>query len=178
MKSQSKKNDEIKSISSEKSNFDFDKYVYYEALKLFQTFNDEIISKYRDRLEFLLQSTDKEDCNKKKEKNIIKIDLYKELLKYLNDKNFSIESDKEKLKYIEIEYKNYQHKDKLSVCSLKGLYILNSKLHLIQNQIDELKYQLSCRQEEISKQEINALEFKKNNAEILRLIGKNYLINT
>nr|WP_267916657.1 SMC family ATPase [Borreliella garinii] len=172
LKSQSKKNDEIKSISSEKSNFDFDKYVYYEALKLFQTFNDEIISKYRDRLEFLLQSTDKEDCNKNKEKNIIKIDLYKELLKYLNDKNFSIESDKEKLKYIEIEYKNYQHKDKLSVCSLKELYILNSKLHLIQNQIDELKYQLSCRQEEISKQEINALEFKKNNAEILRLIGK------
>ncbi len=98
--------------------------------------------------------------------------MYKELLKYLNDKNFSIESDKEKLKYIEIEYKNYQHKDKLSVCSLKELYILNSKLHLIQNQIDELKYQLSCRQEEISKQEINALEFKKNNAEILRLIGK------
>ncbi|WP_210753465.1 hypothetical protein, partial [Borreliella valaisiana] len=74
-----------------------DKYVYYEALKLFQTFNDEIISKYRDRLEFLLQSTYKEDCNKNKEKNIIKIDLYKELLKYLNDKNFSIESDKEKL---------------------------------------------------------------------------------
>ncbi|WP_187983216.1 AAA family ATPase [Borreliella bavariensis] len=172
LKSQSKKNDEIKSISSEKSNFDFDKYVYYEALKLFQTFNDELIAKYRDRLELLLQSTDKEDCNNNKEKNIIKIDLYKELLKYLDDKNFSIESDKEKLKYIEIEYKNYQHKDKLSVCSLKELYILNSKLHLIQNQIDELKYQLSCRQEEISKQEINALEFKKNNAEILRLIGK------
>ncbi|MCD2332593.1 AAA family ATPase [Borreliella americana] len=170
--SQSKKNDEIKSISSEKFNFDFDKYVYYEALKLFQTFNDELISKYRDRLEFLLESTDKEDFNKNKEKNI-KIDLYKELLEYLDDKNFSIENDKEKLKYIEAEYKNYQHKDKLSVCSLKELYALNSKLHLIQNQIDELKYQLSCRQEEISKQEINALEFKKNNAEILRLIGKN-----
>lgn len=73
MKSQSKKNDEIKSISSEKSNFDFDKYVYYEALKLFQTFNDEIISKYRDRLEFLLQSTDKEDCNKKKEKILLRL---------------------------------------------------------------------------------------------------------
>ncbi|WP_210380111.1 hypothetical protein, partial [Borreliella garinii] len=55
----------------------------------------------------------------------------------------------------------------------KELYILNSKLHLLQSQIDELKYQLSCRQEEISKQEINALEFEKNNAEILRLIGKN-----
>ncbi|WKC79272.1 AAA family ATPase [Borreliella turdi] len=173
LKAQSRKNDEIKSISSEKSNFDFDKYVYYEALKLFQTFNDELISKYRDRLEFLLKSTDKETFNKNKEKNIIKIDLYKELLKYLNDKNFSIESDKEKLKYIEVEYENYQHKDKLSVCSLKELYVLNSKLHLIQSQIDELKYQLSCRQEEISKQEINTLEFKKNNAEILRLIGKN-----
>ncbi|AGS66825.1 exonuclease SbcC [Borreliella burgdorferi] len=173
LRSQSKKNDEIKSISSEKSNFDFDKYVYYEALKLFQTFNDELISKYRDRLEFLLKSTGKEDFNKNKEKNIIKIDLYKELLKYLDDKNFSIESDKEKLKYIEAEYKNYQHKDKLSLCSLKELYALNSKLHLIQNQIDELKYQLSCRQEEISKQEVNALEFEKNNAEILRLIGKN-----
>ncbi|WKC85714.1 AAA family ATPase [Borreliella lusitaniae] len=173
LKSQSKKNDEIKSISSEKSNFDFDKYVYYEALKLFQAFNDELILKYKDRLDFLLKSTDKKDFNKNKEKNIIKIDLYKELLKYLDDKNFSIESDKEKLKYIEVEYKNYQHKDKLSVCSLKELYILNSKLHLIQNQIDELKYQLSCRQEEISKQEINALEFEKNNAEILRLIGKN-----
>ncbi len=73
MKSQSKKNDEIKSISSEKSNFDFDKYVYYEALKLFQTFNDEIISKYRDRLEFLLQSTDKEDCNKNKEKILLRL---------------------------------------------------------------------------------------------------------
>nr|WP_267916830.1 SMC family ATPase [Borreliella afzelii] len=173
LKAQSKKNDEIKSISSEKSNFDFDKYVYYEALKLFQTFNDELISKYRDRLEFLLKSADKEDFNKNKEKNLIKIDLYKELLKYLDDKNFSIESDKEKLKYIEVEYKNYQHKDKLSVCSLKELYILNSKLNLIQNQINELKYQLSCKQEEISKQEINALEFEKNNAEILRLIGKN-----
>ncbi len=173
LKAQSKKNDEIKSISSEKSNFDFDKYVYYEALKLFQTFNDELISKYRDRLEFLLKSSDKEDFNKNKEKNLIKIDLYKELLKYLDDKNFSIESDKEKLKYIEVEYKNYQHKDKLSVCSLKELYILNSKLNLIQNQINELKYQLSCKQEEISKQEINALEFEKNNAEILRLIGKN-----
>ncbi|WNY69001.1 SMC family ATPase [Borreliella lusitaniae] len=173
LKSQSKKNDEIKSISSEKSNFDFDKYVYYEALKLFQAFNDELILKYKDRLDFLLKSTDKKDFNKNKEKNIIKIDLYKELLKYLDDKNFSIESDKEKLKYIEVEYKNYQHKDKLSVCSLKELYILNSKLHLIQNQIDELKYQLSCRQEEISKQEINALEFEKNNAEILKLIGKN-----
>ncbi|WNY66241.1 SMC family ATPase [Borreliella andersonii] len=171
--SQSKKNDEIKSISYEKSNFDFDKYVYYEALKLFQTFNNELISKYRDRLEFLLKSTDEEDFNKNKEKNIIKIDLYKELLKYLDDKNFSIESDKEKLKYIEAEYKNYQHKDRLSVCSLKELYALNSKLHLIQNQIDELKYQISCKQEEISKQEVNALEFKKNNAEILRLIGKN-----
>ncbi|MBB6031051.1 exonuclease SbcC [Borreliella spielmanii] len=173
LKAQSKKNDEIKSISSEKSNFDFDKYVYYEALKLFQTFNDELISKYRDRLECLLKSTENEDFNKNKEKNLIKIDLYKELLKYLDDKNFSIENDKEKLKYIEVEYKNYQHKDKLSVCSLKELYILNSKLHLIQNQIDELKYQLSCKQEEISKQEINALEFKKNNGEILRLIGKN-----
>ncbi|WNY69927.1 SMC family ATPase [Borreliella andersonii] len=171
--SQSKKNDEIKSISSEKSNFDFDKYVYYEALKLFQTFNDELISKYRDRLEFLLKSSSSVDFNKNKEKNIIKIDLYKELLKYLDDKNFSIESDKEKLKYIEAEYKNYQHKDRLSVCSLKELYALNSKLHLIQNQIDELKYQISCKQEEISKQEVNALEFKKNNAEILRLIGKN-----
>lgn len=145
---------------------------------MFQTFNDELISKYRDRLEFLLKSTDKEDFNKNKEKNIIKIDLYKELLKYLDDKNFSIESDKEKLKYIEAEYKNYQHKDKLSLCSLKELYALNSKLHLIQNQIDELKYQLSCRQEEISKQEVNALEFEKNNAEILRLIGKIYLTNT
>lgn len=173
LKAQSKKNDEIKSISSEKSNFDFDKYVYYEALKLFQTFNDELISKYRDRLECLLKSTENEDFNKNNEKNLIKIGLYKELLKYLDDKNFSIENDKEKLKYIEVEYKNYQHKDKLSVCSLKELYILNSKLHLIQNQIDELKYQLSCKQEEISKQEINALEFKKNNGEILRLIGKN-----
>ncbi|EEF84909.1 AAA family ATPase [Borreliella spielmanii] len=173
LKAQSKKNDEIKSISSEKFNFDFDKYVYYEALKLFQTFNDELISKYRDRLECLLKSTENEDFNKNNEKNLIKIDLYKELLKYLDDKNFSIENDKEKLKYIEVEYKNYQHKDKLSVCSLKELYILNSKLHLIQNQIDELKYQLSCKQEEISKQEINALEFKKNNGEILRLIGKN-----
>ncbi|WKC92073.1 AAA family ATPase [Borreliella californiensis] len=174
LRSQSKKNDEIKSISSEKSNFDFDKYVYYEALKLFQTFNDELISKYKDRVEFLLKATEKEDFNKNKEKNIIiKIDLYKELLKYLDDKNFSIESDKEKLKYIEVEYKNYQHKDKLSVCSLKELYTLNSKLHLIQNQIDELKYQLSCKQEEISKQEANVLEFENNDAEILRLIGKN-----
>ncbi|WKC82020.1 SbcC/MukB-like Walker B domain-containing protein [Borreliella tanukii] len=173
LKSQIKKNDEIKSISSEKSNFDFDKYVYYQALKLFQTFNDELISKYRDKLEFLLKSTDKEGFNENKEKNIIKIDLYKELLKCLNDKNFSIESDKKKLKYIEVEYKNYQHKDKLSVCGLKELYSLNSKLHLIQNQIDELQYQLSCRQEEMSKQEVNALEFEKNNAEILRLIGKN-----
>ncbi|AJA90604.1 exonuclease SbcC [Borreliella chilensis] len=171
LKSQSKKNNEIKSISSEKSSFDFDKYIYYEALKLFQTFNDELISKYRDRLEFLLKSTSEEDFNKK-EKNIIRIDLYKELLKYLDDKNFSIETDKEKLKYIEVEYKNYQHKDKLAVCSLKDLYTLNSKLHLIQNQIDELKYQLSCRQEEISKQQLNALEFEKNNSEILRLIGK------
>ncbi|QFI14915.1 AAA family ATPase [Borrelia sp. CA_690] len=173
LKFQSKKNDELKSISSEKSNFDFDKYVYYEALKLFQTFNDELISKYRDRLEFLLKSANKKDFNKNKEKNTVKIDLYKELLKYLYDKNCSIESDKEKLKYIEVEYKNYQRKDKLSACKLKELYVLNSKLHLIQNQIDELKYHLSCRQEEISKQEINALEFEKNNAEILRLLGKN-----
>ncbi|WKC80184.1 AAA family ATPase [Borreliella tanukii] len=173
LKSQIKKNDEIKSISSEKSNFDFDKYVYYQALKLFQTFNDELISKYRAKLEFLLKSTDKEGFNENKEKTLIKIDLYKELLKCLDDKNLSIESDKKKLKYIEVEYKNYQHKDKLSVCGLKELYSLNSKLHLIQNQIDELKYQLSCRQEEMSKQEINALEFEKNNAEILRLIGKN-----
>ncbi|WKC75608.1 AAA family ATPase [Borreliella yangtzensis] len=172
LKSQIKKNDEIKSISSEKSNFDFDKYVYYQALKLLKTFNDELISKYRDKLEFLLKSDNKEGFDENKEKNI-KINLYKELLKCLDDKNFSIENDKKKLKYIEIEYKNYQHKDKLTVCSLKELYVLNSKLHLLQNQIDELKYQLSCMQEEISKQKINALEFEENNAEILRLIGKN-----
>lgn len=172
LKSQIKKNDEIKSISSEKSNFDFDKYVYYQALKLLKTFNDELISKYRDKLEFLLKSDGKEGFDENKEKNI-KINLYKELLKCLDDKNFSIENDKKKLKYIEIEYKNYQHKDKLTVCSLKELYVLNSKLHLLQNQIDELKYQLSCMQEEISKQKINALEFEENNAEILRLIGKN-----
>ncbi|MBB6042809.1 SbcC/MukB-like Walker B domain-containing protein [Borreliella yangtzensis] len=172
LKSQIKKNDEIKSISSEKSNFNFDKYVYYQALKLLKTFNDELISKYKDKLEFLLKSAGKESFDESKEKNI-KINLYKELLKCLDDKNFSIENDKKKLKYIEIEYKNYQHKDKLTVCSLKELYVLNSKLHLLQNQIDELKYQLSCMQEEISKQKINALEFEKNNAEILRLIGKN-----
>ncbi|WP_210380074.1 hypothetical protein, partial [Borreliella garinii] len=76
LKSQIKKNDEIKSISSEKSNFDFDKYVYYQALKLFQTFNDELISKYRDKLEFLLKSAGKESFNENKEKNIIKINLY------------------------------------------------------------------------------------------------------
>ncbi len=77
LRSQSKKNDEIKSISSEKSNFDFDKYVYYEALKLFQTFNDELISKYRDRLEFLLKSTDKEDFNKNKEKILLRLTCIK-----------------------------------------------------------------------------------------------------
>ncbi len=71
------KNDEIKSISSEKSNFDFDKYVYYEALKLFQTFNDELISKYRDRLEFLLKSTGKEDFNKNKEKILLRLTCIK-----------------------------------------------------------------------------------------------------
>ncbi|BDU62487.1 nuclease SbcCD subunit C [Candidatus Borrelia fainii] len=165
------KNVEIKSINSEKISFNFDKYVYYEALKLLKGFCEELILRYKNELDLLLKSNDS-DLSQAIESNI-KIDLYRDFLEHLNNKRQSVEKDIEDLKHHEDAYKVYQRKEELKISSLNELFKLNSKLQILQSELDILKVDILHNKESKIKWEGCVLNFKKNNAEILKRIGQN-----
>ncbi|UPA12536.1 AAA family ATPase [Borrelia venezuelensis] len=168
---QKRKNVEIKSINSEKISFDFDKYVYYEALKLLKGFYEELILRYKNGLDLLLKSNDS-GLSQAIEINI-KIDLYRNFLEHLNNNRQSVEKDIEDLKHHEDAYKVYQRKEKLKISSLNELLKLNSKLQVLQSELDILKVAILHNKESKIKWEGCVLNFKKNNAEILKRIGQN-----
>ncbi|WP_162881953.1 AAA family ATPase [Borrelia miyamotoi] len=169
LEKQKRKNIEIKSITSEETKFDFEKYVYYEALKLLKGFNEELILKYRNRLELLLNSSES-DSSLDIGINI-KIDLYKEFLEHLTNNKQSVERDIKNLKYLEDEHKVYQGKEKLKMNSLNELLELNSSLQILQSELDVIKQDVARTKEDKIKWEGQVLNFKRNNAEILKRIG-------
>ncbi|QFP41555.1 SMC family ATPase [Borrelia miyamotoi] len=166
---QKRKNIEIKSITSEETKFDFEKYVYYEALKLLKVFNEELILKYRNRLELLLNLS--ESDSSRDISITIKIDLYKEFLENITNNKQSVEKDIENLKYLEDEHEVYQGKEKLKMNSLNELLDLNSSLQILQSELDVIKQDVYRTKENKIKWEGQILNFKRNNAEILKRIG-------
>ncbi|AHH11033.1 SMC family ATPase [Borrelia coriaceae] len=168
---QRKKNVEIKSITTEKTKFDFDKYIYYEALKLLKGFYEELILRYKNRLELLLKSNDS-SSSKVTDINI-KIGLYEEFLEYLNSNKQSVQRDIENLKHHQSAYKVYQGKEKLKINNLNALLEINSKIQILQSKLDALKLDILHNKENKIRWEGCILNFKKNNAEILKRIGKN-----
>ncbi|BCR22238.1 SMC family ATPase [Borrelia sp. HM] len=164
------KNIELKNITSEETKFDFEKYVYYEALKLLRGFNEELILKYRNGLKSLLESIDSDslwDINI----NNIKVDLYKEFLAHLSTNNQSVKRDIKKLAYLEDAYKVYQGKKILKMNSLNELLELNSGLQVLQSELEVIKQDVLRTKENKIKWENQTLNFKKNNTEILKRIG-------
>ncbi|AJW73654.1 AAA family ATPase [Borrelia hermsii] len=168
---QKRKNVEIKSITSQETTFNFDKYVYYEALKLLKGFYEELILKYKNGLELLLKSN-----NSGSSQTIvmnIRIGLYKKFLEHLDSNKQSVAKDIDNLKHLEDAYKVYQGKEKLKISSLNELLALNSKLQILQSELDALKLDILNNKESKIKWESCVLNFKKNNAEILKRIGQN-----
>ena len=161
------KNIELKNITSEETKFNFEKYVYYEALKLLKGFNEELILKYRNELELLIDINSLQNIDV----NNIKIDLYKEFLAHLSTNNQSVKRDIKKLAYIEDAYKVYQGKKILKMNSLNELLELNSCLQVLQSELDVIKQDVLRTKENKIKWENQILNFKKNNTEILKRIG-------
>ncbi|APR65246.1 SMC family ATPase [Borrelia anserina] len=166
---QRRKNLEIKSITSEETTFNFDKYIYYEALKLLRGFYEELTLDYKNELELLLRSN---DSGSFQDVGInIKINLHRRFLEHLNSNKQSVEIDIENLRHIEDSYKVYKKKEKLKISNLNGLLELNSKLQILQSKLDNLKQDILNSKENKIKWEGCVLNFNKNNAEILKRIG-------
>ncbi|WP_024653223.1 AAA family ATPase [Borrelia persica] len=166
---QRKKNVAINSIALQETIFDFDKYVYYEALKLLKGFYEETILKYKNGLTLLLKSH-----NAFSQVNIdMKIDLYEKFLEHLSENKQSVELDIKNLKYLEDAYSVYQGKEKLKINNLNSILELNSKLQVLQSELDTLKLDILRNKENKIRWEGCVLNFKKNNSEILKRVGQN-----
>ncbi|AWG43249.1 SMC family ATPase [Candidatus Borreliella tachyglossi] len=167
---QSKKNVELKSIALKETTFDLDKYIYYEALKLLKSFTEELICKYRSELELLSKTN---NSNSLQDVGInIQIGLYKEILEDLNNNNQSVNQDIENLQYLEAAYNKHQGKEKLRISSLHDLLELNSRLQGLQSRLDTIRSDIFHRKENKIKWESQVFNFNRNNAEILKRIGK------
>ncbi|WKC58362.1 SMC family ATPase [Borrelia sp. P9F1] len=166
LEEQTRKNVELKSITLEDVSFDFDKYIYYEALKLFGSFNDELILKYRSELELFLKTNDGvlQDFD-------VKIGLYEKLLGDLSNKKKSIDKDIESLKFLEDSYKMRQGKEHLKASSLSYLLELNTRLQGLQAKLDTINSDILDERENKNRWESQVIEFNKRDAEILKRIG-------
>ncbi|ACH95051.1 AAA family ATPase [Borrelia recurrentis] len=172
LEKQRKKNVEIKSIALKEVTFDFDKYVYYEALKLLKGFYEELILKYKNGLSLLLNSDNENNDFSQVVNMNIKIDFYEKFLEHLIKNKELVERDIENLKFLEDAYRAYQGKEKLKISNLNDLLELNSKLQVLQSELDILRLDILRNKENKIKWEGCVANFKKNNSEILKRVGQ------
>ncbi|WP_024655077.1 SbcC/MukB-like Walker B domain-containing protein [Borrelia hispanica] len=173
LEKQRKKNVEIKSIALKEVTFDFDKYVYYEALKLLKGFYEELILKYKNGLSLLLNSNNGNNDFSQVVNIDIKIDFYEKFLEHLSKNKELVERDIENLKFLEDAYRAYQGKEKLKISNLNDLLELNSKLQVLQSELDVLRLDILRNKENKIKWEGCISKFKKNDSEILKRVGQN-----
>ncbi|WP_182117662.1 SMC family ATPase [Borrelia sp. A-FGy1] len=171
LEEQTRKNIELKSsINVKEVTFDFDKYIYYEALKLFKCFIEELILKYKCELDLFIES----NFNTLKDIKIdIKIDLYKRILKDLIKNKESIDKDIDSLKFIEDEYYTYQGKEQLKASSLDYVLEINTRLQVLQSKLDDINAEILNERANKIRRENQISEFNNKNAEILKVIGNN-----
>ncbi|UGQ16475.1 AAA family ATPase [Borrelia sp. RT5S] len=163
---QTRKNSELKSIALEEASFDFNKYIHYEALKLFGCFNENLILKYRNELELFLKSDDgvQQDIDVKKS-------LYEKFLKDLGNNKKSIDSEIESLKFLENAYKTYQGKEHLKAANLGSLLELNTRLQASQAELGTINSDILDERENKNRWESQTIEFNKRNEEIVKRVG-------